>query len=217
LIGSAAIFGDMSQSDQSVNAYQLRIVLRRTSPHLWRRFVVGSDSTLGQLHQTVQALFGWTDSHPHRFVLRGRSLGACSIPAAAALSTPDLPLSEFKLLLKERFFYDYRFHDVDVPVWRHEIRFEKALVADPERVPCCIGGVGNPPLEQSGSPQELSTLAELFTPQFVLHQLTELVDRGSSDAQLAQHLRHLRPWLTADRFSRKQANLRLQAGLAGAR
>jgi len=207
----------MSQSDQSVNAYQLRIVLRRTSPHLWRRVVVGSDSTLGQLHQTLQALFGWTDSHPHRFVLRGRSFGATATASAAALMTPEVRLSEFKLLLKERFFYDYRFHDVDVPVWRHEIRFEKALVADPERVPCCLGGVGNPPLEQSGSPQELSTLAELFTPQFVMRQLTELVDRVASDAQLAQHLRHLRPWLTADRFSRKQANLRLQVGEAGAR
>jgi hypothetical protein len=206
----------MSQSDQSVNAFQLRIVLRRTSPHLWRRVVVGSDSTLSQLHQTVQALFGWTDSHPHRFVLRGRSLSASSMPAAAALSAPDLRLFEFKLLLKVRFFYDYRFHDADVPIWRHEIRFEKALVADPERVPCCIGGVGNPPLEQSGSPQELSTLAELFTPPFVLHQLTELIDRGSSDAELAQQLRYLRPWLTADRFSRKQANQQLQASLGGA-
>ena len=207
----------MSQSDQSVKAYQLRIVLRRTSPHLWRRVVVGSDSTLGQLHQTLQALFGWTDSHPHRFVLRGRSFGATATASAAALMTPEVRLSEFKLLLKERCFYDYRFHDVDVPVWRHEIRFEKALVADPERVPCCLGGVGNPPLEQSGSPQELSTLAELFTPPFVPHQLTELIDRGSSDAELARQLRYLRPWLTADRFSRKQANLRLQVGEAGAR
>jgi len=193
-------FCDMSQSDQSVNAYQLRIVLRRTSPHLWRRVLVGSDSTLRQLHQVVQALFGWTDSHPHRFVLRGRSLGASSTASAAILPAAEVRLSEFKLLLKERFFYDYRFHDADVPIWRHEIRFEKALAADPERVPCCIGGVGNPPLEQSGSPQELSTLAELFTPPFVLHQLTELIDRGSSNAELATQLRYLRPWLTADRF-----------------
>jgi hypothetical protein len=59
MIGRAAILGGMSQSDQQVNAYQLRIVLRRTSPHMWRRVVVRNDSTLGQLHQAVQALFGW--------------------------------------------------------------------------------------------------------------------------------------------------------------
>jgi hypothetical protein len=210
------MFGGMSQSDQQVNAYQLRIVLRRTSPHIWRRVVVRSDSTLGQLHQAVQALFGWADSRPHRFVLRGRSLGASATAAASSLPGAEVPLSEFKLLAKERFFYDYGFDPVNVPVWRHDIRFEAALVAGRERLPHCIGGVGSPPLEQTDSPLELTTLAELFTPQFVLHQLTELVDRGSSDAQLAQHIRHLRPWLTANRFSRTSANWHLQARLGGA-
>jgi hypothetical protein len=216
MIGRAAIFGGMSQSDQQVNAYQLRIVLRRTSPHIWRRVVVRSDSTLCQLHQAVQALFGWADSRPHRFVLRGRSLGAAATAAASSWPAPEVLLSEFKLLAKERFFYDYGFDHANVPVWRHEIRFEAALVPDRERLPHCIGGVGSPPLEQTGSPQELSNLTELFTPQFVLHQLTELVDRGSSDAQLAEHMRHLRPWLTAERFSQRSANRHLQASLGGA-
>ena len=206
----------MSQSDQQVNAHRLRIVLRRTSPHIWRRVVVRSDSTLGQLHQTVQVLFGWADSRPHRFVLRGRSLGASATAAISSWPAPDVPLSEFKLLVKERFFYDYGFDGVNVPVWRHDIRFEATLVADRERLPYCIGGVGSPPLEQPGSPQELANLAELFTPHFVLHQLTELVDRGSSDAQLAQHMRHLHPWLTAERFSGKSTNRHLQARLGGA-
>jgi hypothetical protein len=216
MIGTAAILGGMSQSDQRVNAYQLRIVLRRTSPHIWRRVVVRSYSTLGQLHQAVQALFGWGDSRPHRFVFRGRSLGASATAAASSLPSAEVPLSEFKLLVKERFFYDYGFDDINVPVWRHDIRFEAALVVDRERLPHCIGGVGIPPLEQTGSPQELSNLADLFTPQFVLNQMTELVDCGSSDAQLAQHIRHLRPWLTAERFSQRSANRRLLASHGGA-
>src|ERR1035437_10070760 len=191
------MFGGMRQSGQQVSVYQLRIVLRRTSPHIWRRVLVRSDSTLGNLHQIVQVLFSWADLHAHRFVLRGRSLGASATAAVSSWPAPEVLLSEFKLQAKERFFYDYSFHDAGVPAWRHEIRFEAALVADRERLPHCIGGVGSPPLEQTASPQELTNLAELFTPQFVLHQLTELVDRGSSDAQLAQHMRHLRPWLTA--------------------
>ena len=191
-------------------------MLRRTSPHIWRRVVVRSDSTLGHLHQTVQVLFGWADSWPHRFVLRGRSLGASATAAASSWPAPEALLSEFKLLAKERFFYDYGFDDVNVPVWRHDIRFEAALVADRERLPYCIGGVGSPPLEQTGSPQELSNLADLFTPQFVLNQLTELVDRGSSETQLAQQMRHLRPWLTAERFSQRSANRQLLASHGGA-
>jgi hypothetical protein len=210
------MFGGMSLSGQQVSGYRFRIVLRRTSPHIWRRVVVRSDSTLGQLHQTVQALFGWTDSRPHRFVLRGRSLGASATAAASSWPAPEALLSEFKLLAKERFFYDYGFDDVNVPVWRHDIRFEAALVADRERLPYCIGGVGSPPLEQNGSPQELSNLAHLFTPQFVLNQLTELVDRGSSDTQLAQQMRHLRPWLTAERFSQRSASRQLLASHGGA-
>jgi hypothetical protein len=150
-------------------------------------------------------------------ICSSRSFAWASVTAAASswLAAKVL-LSEFKLLAKERFFYDYCFDCVNVPVWRHDIRFEAALVADRERLPLCIAGVGSPPLEQTGSPQELSNLAELFTPQFVLHQLTELVDRGTSDAQLAQHMRHLRPWLTADRFSRKSANRHLQTKQGGA-
>jgi len=183
---------------------------------MWRRVVVRNDSTLGQLHQAVQALFGWADSRPHRFVLRGRSLGGSAAATVSSWPCAEAPLSEFKLLGKERFFYDYGFDHANVPVWRHEIRFEAALVADRKRLPHCIGGVGNPPLEQTVSPQELTNLAELFTPQFVLHQLTELVDRGSSDAQLAEHMRHLRPWLTAERFSQRSANRHLQASLGGA-
>jgi hypothetical protein len=206
----------MSQSDQQVNAYQLRIVLRRTSPHIWRRVVVRSDSTLGQLHQTVQALFGWADSHLHRFVIRGRSLGAAPTACGSSWPASEVLLSEFKLQAKERFFYDHDFQDAGIPVWRHEIRFEAALVADRERLPHCIGGVGSPPLEQTDSPQELTHLADLFTPQFVLNQLTELVDRGASDAQLAQQMRHLRPWLTAERFSQRSANRRLLASHGGA-
>jgi len=210
------MFGDMSQSDQSVSAYQLHIVLGRTSPHLWRRVLVRSDSTLHQLHQTIQALFGWSDTHPHRFVFRGRFLGASPAAAISSLPAADLPLAELQLQLKEKFFYHYRFHDPHTPVWRHQLRLEKILVADRDAYPTCLGGVGSPPLEDTHSPRELTDLTELFTPQFVLHRLTALIDQQATDAQLAQELRYLRPWLTADRFRRPPTERRLRASLGGA-
>ena len=205
----------MSQSDQFVSAYQFHIVLRRTSPHLWRRVLVRSDSTLRQLHQTVQALFGWSDAHPHQFLLRGRFLGASPAAVVSSLPAADLQLAQLQLQLNERFFYDYRFHDPHTPVWRHQLRLEKILVADRDAYPTCLGGVGSPPLEDTRSPRELADLAELFTPQFVLYRLTALIDQQSTDAQLAQELRYLRPWLTADRFGRPAIQRRLQASLGG--
>ena len=38
----------------SVTAYQVRILLRRTSPHVWRRIVIPGHFTLSQLHQTIR-------------------------------------------------------------------------------------------------------------------------------------------------------------------
>jgi len=52
--------------------YQLRISLRHTKPPIWRRVLVPSGITLGDLHEVIQVAMGWTDSHLHHFVLRGK-------------------------------------------------------------------------------------------------------------------------------------------------
>ena len=114
----------MSQENLSFSSYQLRILLRRTSPHVWRRILIPSHFTLTQLHQTIRLLFGWSNAHPGRFVIRGKSFPAD--PAAAGESTGPQPLSEFQFYPRERFLYDYRF-ELQTPVWQHEIRVEKTL------------------------------------------------------------------------------------------
>ena len=55
--------------------YQLRLVLRGVSPLIWRRLLVRSDSTIADLHDTLQRALGWSDEHLNRFVLRGREYG----------------------------------------------------------------------------------------------------------------------------------------------
>lgn len=47
--------------------FRLRIDLDGTSPPVWRRVEVASDLCLDQVHDVVQAVVGWTDSHLHRF------------------------------------------------------------------------------------------------------------------------------------------------------
>jgi hypothetical protein len=54
--------------------YQVRITLKGTKPPIWRRVAVGSDITLGKLHEVIQIVMGWTDSHLHHFILRGKGL-----------------------------------------------------------------------------------------------------------------------------------------------
>jgi len=41
----------MKPAQNPLEIYQLRVVLRETSPHIWRRFLVRSDSSIVDLHQ----------------------------------------------------------------------------------------------------------------------------------------------------------------------
>jgi hypothetical protein len=56
----------MSSTAQMVQIYQLRIWIQEISPQIWRRLLVRSDSTIAQLHDTLQIAFGWTDEHLHQ-------------------------------------------------------------------------------------------------------------------------------------------------------
>ena len=62
-----------TSSDSSV--YQIRVVLRGVSPLIWRRLLVQSDSTIADLHASLQLVLGWSDEHLNRFVIHGREYG----------------------------------------------------------------------------------------------------------------------------------------------
>jgi hypothetical protein len=143
----------MTQTNLSFSVYQLRIALLRTSPHVWRRVLVPGNFNLAQLHQILRALFGWSEAHPHRFLIRAKSFtvyqtGACD-------GAGPMLLSDFQFYVRERFFYDHRF-DLQTPVWRHEIRVEKTLsIQEGWSYPRCIAGAGTPPPEPVASSSTL--------------------------------------------------------------
>lgn len=56
-----------------VAVFRLRVDLDRARPPIWRRLDLRSDLPLDVVHQVLQAAFGWTDSHLHRFSLGGHS------------------------------------------------------------------------------------------------------------------------------------------------
>src|SRR5487761_1094221 len=47
--------------------YRVRVDLAGTKPPLWRRLELASDLFLDEVHEVIQAAFGWTDSHLHQF------------------------------------------------------------------------------------------------------------------------------------------------------
>lgn len=137
------------QNAQSI--YQLKITLKGVRPPIWRRVLVRSNSTLGQLHWVVQFSMGWTNSHLHSFAIQGVEYG---------VPMPELGFDEMGLeneqpvklsnvIPREKFKFSYLYDFGDS--WEHEILVEKIL--EPEAgidYPVCIKGKRACPPEDCG-------------------------------------------------------------------
>jgi hypothetical protein len=49
--------------------YLLKIKLLEIEPEIWRQFIVPADITLDRLHDVIQIVMGWTDSHLYEFII----------------------------------------------------------------------------------------------------------------------------------------------------
>jgi hypothetical protein len=48
--------------------YLLKISLLEIEPEIWRRFAEPASISLDRLHDVIQLVMGWTDSHLHEFI-----------------------------------------------------------------------------------------------------------------------------------------------------
>lgn len=106
--------------------YILKIVIEDTHPPVWRRIVIPERTTFAELHEMIQIIFGWTDSHLHEF-----SIPSERIRIGCDTEEEDLCLWGYyqeSETLVENFFpaqkwirYIYDFGDE----WRHKIICEK--------------------------------------------------------------------------------------------
>ena len=114
---------------------------------MWRRLLVPSDVTLGDLNFIVQSAMGWTNSHLHQFTIDGTEYAD---PRSELDDTDD----EFAVTLtavapaeRLRFNLLYDFGDG----WNHEIAVEKILPHESgKRYPCCVAGERACPPEDCG-------------------------------------------------------------------
>jgi hypothetical protein len=92
--------------------YQLHVWIRQISPMIGRRLLVRSDSTLAQLHHTLQIAFGWSDLHLHRFRIHGRNYGISRVGGPSySQDAHQVRLDDFQFRHNERFLYEYDFGD----------------------------------------------------------------------------------------------------------
>ena len=119
--------------------YQLRIALVDIAPEIWRRVLVRSDATLGDLHDIIQICFGWEDYHLHQFGLGGGEYDTAS--------DGTVQLLRFGLRARSSFGYVYDFGDH----WVDEIEVEDVLpFSAGKRYPQCVAGARPSPEEDSG-------------------------------------------------------------------
>ncbi len=120
------------------------MLLLEISPAIWRRLLVRSDSSIAELHHTLQIAMGWEDAHLHRFVIHGKEYGVAKPGGIWFTDDPQqVPLYTLRLRPKERFLYQYDMGDY----WQHQLRLEQVLPFDPvnpvdltRSYPLCIGG-----------------------------------------------------------------------------
>jgi hypothetical protein len=111
---------------------QIKVWLLQLSPMVWRRVLVPSSCTLRELHGIIQAAMGWEGLHLYQFHLRAVRYGSCELSA----SSPEVTLAALHLRKGARLTYEY---DLNIP-WRHEIRVEDYIAAEPDKpYPRCTG------------------------------------------------------------------------------
>src|SRR5262245_23517084 len=96
----------MQSAQNPTEIYQLRVVLRETSPHIWRRLLGRSDSSIVDLHQTIQIAFGWSGRQVFEFDVQDHRRGVRLEGDAR-----HMLLANFRLSVKERFPYAYNIAD----------------------------------------------------------------------------------------------------------
>jgi hypothetical protein len=150
--------------------YRVRIDLSGTRPPVWRRLELSSGLFLDEVHDVIQAAFGWTDSHLHRFgsgpAYYGQETEYYLCPFEVEEGEPGIPEEQVRLdeVLRdhgETLFYNYDFGDD----WQHVIRLEAVL---PRREPAprarCTAGRRPGPPEDCGGVEGYELIAAATDP-----------------------------------------------------
>lgn len=204
---------DTSSSRPGVDIFRLRAVIAGISPLIWRRLEVAADTTVAGLHAIMQAMFGWSGEHLHRFVIGGTEHGISYADGpgfrddARRVLLTDLGLRE-----GERFTYEYNFS----AAWRVDLRVEQIACARPQRAyPRCTGGRRAGPPEDWDGPW---AFLERTQPHLVFGatvRTAEIIGRlldagehdGLADADVdREELAALMPLLGLERFDRRACN-----------
>lgn len=197
---------------------RLKITLDDVKPTVMRRIEVPVSITLDTLHEMIQAIMPWENSHLHAFYLRliegprwappspfDDDFGIKSRDSTRTTLAEVFAEANFKVLR-----YNYDFGDD----WRHTIKFERRFSAELwDEFPKLIDAKGRCPPENSGGPWGYAELlAAISDPahkrRSEFHQWfgdfdPKEVDRAAIETALRQFATVQRPAKTATRKKRQ--------------
>ena len=128
--------------------YQVKITLQGSKPPIWRRVLLSEKTTLALLHDIIQHVMGWWDSHLHHFNVGGVYYGIPDYDDYyEGRDERQVTLGDVAREVKNSFVYEYDFGDS----WEHLVEVEKILPDDPaQQLPFCLTGKRACPPEDVG-------------------------------------------------------------------
>jgi hypothetical protein len=150
--------------------YELRITLQRILPPIWRLIQIPDTLRLSHLHDALQTVIGWTDSHLHRFEKDGKQWGVPDVDGEDWVEIIEESRTTIGAVLTtpgDSMLYVYDYGDN----WRHNIELEKILPASGAVRPVCLAGERHcPPEDVGGIPGYENFLEVIFEPGHKDHE-----------------------------------------------
>ena len=149
----------MAAKPATKNVYQIKVTLRHVRPPVTRRIQVKADTKLSKLHDVLQIVMGWTNSHMHAF--RKGHIQYCEPNDGYDFDVIDERKVRLDSIVDEggTLVYEYDFGDG----WEHDLKIEKVIPAEAKtRYPLCLAGKRNCPPEDCGGPFGYENLLDIL-------------------------------------------------------
>jgi hypothetical protein len=150
--------------------YELHVELEDIKPPIWRRILVPGSMKLPALHDLLQLVMGWSDSHLHSFEI-GKKTFTVAHDDMEELNMVDEKKYTLGGVLGEsvhEFVYEYDFGDG----WRHHIKVKQVPQPNTDWFyPLCIAGErAAPPDDVGGAMGYLEFLSAIKDPKHDEHE-----------------------------------------------
>jgi hypothetical protein len=138
--------------------FQLKVTLKNTKPPIWRRILVTPEIKLDKLHDVLQIVMGWDNSHLHQFETPLGYIADPTFGLEEAESSRKTTLQSVLSGPRSHIRYEYDFGDG----WDHQILLEKVVELDDPVLALCLGGARACPPEDCGGPWGYANLLEIL-------------------------------------------------------